>query len=87
MTDLASIIGIAMQIGSLVAVHREAGRPDTYWVGRAIAVDAEHLSIIELDHQGFWRDRKVFEVDDVTRVDFGGEYLRNLALVAGEPPS
>ena len=86
--DLPGVVRTAQGASPLVAVHREMARPDSVWVGVVRAVDAEHLSILELDSNAVWETlTTVFDSDDVTRVDFGGEYVTNLALVMGSAPS
>lgn len=71
----------------LVAVHRELDRPDVAWVGAVRGVKGTTLSLLEVGVQADWR-RKVrsYDLDDVTRLDFGGGYEEALALVAGEAP-
>ena len=85
--DLAGVIRTAQGASALVAVHRESARPDSVWVGMVRAVDDEHLSILELDSNAEWQTVvTLFDSDDITRVDFGGEYVTNLALVMGAGP-
>jgi hypothetical protein len=86
--DLNGVIRTAQGVSALVAVHREASRPDSLWIGVTRAVDDENLTLTELDAAGEWdATNSVFDTDDVTRVDFDTNYIRNLTLVMGDVPA
>lgn len=86
--DLNGVISTAHGVSTLVAVHRESSRPDALWIGVTRAVDDEHVTLTELDAGGEWdMTNTVFETDDVTRVDFDTNYIRNLSLVMGNVPA
>lgn len=72
----------------MVAVHVEFYRPDICWEGRILNVDDKEVHLLEVSTEGVWlRKPRVIDTEDVTRLDFGGDYERALALVAGEPPA
>jgi hypothetical protein len=71
----------------LVAVHRELDRPDEAWVGAVRGVKGSTLTLLEVGVQADWgRKTRSYDLDDLTRLDFGGGYEQALALVAGEAP-
>lgn len=85
--DLASVIATSRQVSPIVAVHREASRPDALWVGAVAAVDGDSLVLKGLSSQAVWENSpNNFDADDVTRIEFGTRYLANLALVMGDIP-
>ena len=85
--DLSNVIATAHSVSPIVAIHKEAGRPDALWVGAVKTVGDESLIFAELDAQAVWENLPTdFDSDDVTRVEFGTRYLANLALVMGDIP-
>jgi len=85
--DIGEVLAQAKQHASVVAVHREFERPDAAWCGAVRDVSSDTLSFLEVNVAGGWaRKPRRFDLDDITRVDFGGGYEEALQLVAGPPP-
>lgn len=83
-SDLPSILHMADVSAPLLALHREAARPDAFVVGKSTAGDEKHITLEDLSSYGRWNGTRVLDTDDVTRVEFGTIYLQRLAL-AMEP--
>lgn len=82
--ELLTRLGAA---ASVVTVHREFERPDVAWCGAIREVSGSTLTFLEVSVAGGWgRKPRRFDLDDVTRVEFGGGYEEALQLVAGPPP-
>ena len=84
--DLVGVIDTAQKQSPVVALHRETSRPDALWVGRVTAADNRHVTLSELDQHGEWDRQRVYDADDITRVEFGTIYLGHLALISGPAP-
>jgi hypothetical protein len=85
--DTAAAVLAAGAAHPLVAVHRELDRPDVAWVGAVRGVRGATLFLLEVGVQADWsRKPRAYDLDDITRVDFGGGYEEALALVAGKAP-
>ena len=85
--DTAGAVLAAGASQRLVALHRELDRPDVAWIGAVLGVEASTLSLLEVGVRADWASQpRRFDLDDVTRVDFGGGYEEALALVAGPAP-
>lgn len=73
--------------GSMVSVSLEFARPDACWIGSVRKIEGDTLTLLEVNVTGSWaRKPRLFDLDDITRVDFGGGYEEALHLVAGAPP-
>ncbi len=82
------LIRSASNVVPMIAIHREFERPDVGWIGNATSLTDSRLSLLEVNVAGGWgRKPRRFDVDDITRLDFGGGYEEALSLVAGPPPS
>jgi hypothetical protein len=82
--DLLTTAGVAFP---LVTVHLEKTDPDVCWIGRVLEIVGGHVALREIGPDAVWEPVPVaYPVQDITRVDFGGDYEGALALVGGEPP-
>jgi len=71
----------------MVSAFCELDRPDACWIGAVRELKGQTLSLLEVNNAGVWqRKARAFDLDDVTRVDFGGGYEEALHLVAGPAP-
>lgn len=72
----------------LVTIHTEVGDPDVCWIGRILGVNRGRVSLLEINPDATWDNRPAeHRLNDITRVNFGGEYEDALHLVGGEPKS
>jgi hypothetical protein len=72
----------------LVAIHTEVKDPDVCWIGRILGVNRGRVSLLEINPDAAWDNRPTeHRLNDITRVNFGGEYEDALHLVGGAPKS
>jgi len=85
--DVSDLVTDVAATASMVAVHCELDRPDVCWIGAVREVKGKTLSLLDVKPNGSW-DRKPqkFDLDDVTRLDFGDGYQDALLIVAGPAP-
>jgi hypothetical protein len=70
----------------LVTIHREEIDPDVCWIGRVLDITPEVVKILEVDPNGVWeKEPEEYPLNEITHVNFGGDYEDALYLVAGEP--
>lgn len=88
--DLDGFVGIvtsAAAASPLTAVFTEYDRPDSCWIGSVRSVGDQTLSLLEIDTKAEWDRRpRLFDAEDVTRLEFGGGYEEALNLVSGPAP-
>src|SRR5262249_1375928 len=72
----------------LVTIHRETVDTGACWIGTIKEVRHGQVSILEIGPDAKW-DRKstVYMMNEITSVEFGGEYERALYLVGRNPPA
>lgn len=84
----ATLLEGAKSCGPMVAVSRDFERPDINYVGAVHAIHGGELSMLEVTTGGIWFKRPtLFDLDDITEINFGGGYEEALALVAGPMPT
>ena len=83
------LIRSAARADPVITVFVEDDRPDICWIGAVISVGEQTLRLLEIDTQGEWHRRKprAIDLEDITRIEFGGGYEEALRLVAGPPPT
>jgi len=87
LSTAADILSSASDTYPMVTVHREFERPDVCWIGAVRRLEAETLSLLEVNVGGGWaRKPRRFDVEDISRVEFGGGYEDALLLVSGPAP-
>ena len=65
----------------------ELDRPDILWLGAVTAIDKDTVKFLEVDTlAGWYRKPRSIDVEDVTRIEFGGFYEEGLALVVAPRP-
>jgi hypothetical protein len=70
----------------LLTIHRELKDPDICQIGRVERIDRGCLSLLEIDPNARWHQRPTeYRVNEITRVNFGGDYEDALHLVDGLP--
>ena len=85
--NIGEVLAQARTHSTVITVYREFERPDVAWCGAVRDVSPDTLSLLEVNVAGGWGRRpRRFDLEDITRVDFGGGYEEALQLVAGSPP-
>jgi hypothetical protein len=87
MTSIVTIIRSAADWFPLITVHCEVRFADCCYIGRVLDVDDERLLLTIIDPDARWdlEEPDQFLIEDITRVDFGGQYEDALYRVGGEP--
>lgn len=80
--DLPALLGFASVRFPLVTIHYEATRPDECSIGRVERVTPAALVLRLIDPRARWIGAERIPLREITRVDFGGPYEENLALLA-----
>jgi hypothetical protein len=81
-TGLANLLSSAQRQFGLVSIFIERHAPDVCYIGRVLEVNSTDLTLEPIDPEARWQEPEVYELHDITRVDFGGSYEQALALVA-----
>jgi len=69
----------------LVTIHREKAEPSTCEIGRVVEVRKGSVTLLEIGPGAIWDERlRTYRLNQITRVDFGGDYENALHLVGGE---
>lgn len=85
--SIEDLLATAGEAYPLVTIHLEKTDPDVCWIGRVLEIVDGHVALREIGPDAVWEPVPVaYPVQDITRVDFGGDYEAALALVGGEPP-
>lgn len=85
--DTTAALHSANQRAPLVSIHVEFDRPDICWVGAVHKLNADTMQLLEVDTQAVWKRRpRAVDLEDVTRIEFGGSYEEGLASIAGPIP-
>jgi len=57
------------------------------WLGSVVQVDVDSLKFLEVSTLAEWaRKPRAVDLEDLTRIEFGGDYEAGVALVAGPRP-
>jgi hypothetical protein len=84
LTSVRRILTTAARRYHLVSIYIERDDPGVVFVGRVAGLTPKTLNLLELDAHAAWlREPSAWRLDEITRVDFGGEYQRRLLRVAG----
>ena len=85
--DVVVALRSTTEIAPLISIYVELDRPDIMWLGAVTAIDRDRVRFLEVSTQAEWhRKPRVIDLEDVTRIEFGGSYEEGLALVAGPRP-
>jgi hypothetical protein len=84
--DIQKLLLTAGHAFPLVAIQREQVDPSVCWIGRILGVERERVSLLEINPDGRWDDKpNAYQLNEITRVNFGGDYENALDLVGGDP--
>ena len=85
--DAAVALSSTTEIAPLISIFVELDRPDIMWLGSVTAIDRDRVLFLEVSTLAEWhRKPRAIDLEDVTRIEFGGSYEEGLALVAGPRP-
>jgi hypothetical protein len=70
----------------LVTIHIEREDPEVCFIGVRVKVTRRWLRLAEVTPKAKWSEFTKWELDSITKVDFGGGYERALFAVAGPHP-
>ena len=69
----------------LVTIHREKVAPDVCHIGHVVEITRGRISLKEINPDATWVDAPtIYRLDEITRVNFGGDYENALYLVGGD---
>lgn len=86
--DVAAVVRSAAAADPVTTVFVEDDRPQVCWIGAVVSVGEQALRLLEIDTQGEWRRKsRSIDLEDITRIEFGGGYEEALRLVAGPRPT
>jgi hypothetical protein len=78
----------ANKLFPLLTIHRENIKPDVCWIGKIEEIRRGQVSLLEIGPDATWDDEPTsYKLNEITAVEFGGEYERALHLVGGNPRS
>jgi hypothetical protein len=78
----------ATKLFPLLTIHRERVDPDVCWIGKSEEIGQGQVSLLEIGPDATWyRKPTRYKLNEITQVEFGGEYEEALHLVGGNPPS
>lgn len=85
LSSTRSVIETASRCAPLITIHREIDDPGVCHIGRTLKVTDTHVELHEIDCDARWWEHGTdqYALSEVTRIDFGGDYERALALVNG----
>jgi len=84
--SIEDLLTTAGEAYPLITIHLEKADPEVCWIGRVLEVIDGHVALREIGPDAVWESLPVaYPLQDITRVDFGGDYEAALFLVGGEP--
>jgi hypothetical protein len=85
--SVASIEGLLLSAGTefpLVTIHRERVDPHVCWIGQILSVERGRVSLLQINPDAKWDEKPTtYWLNEITRVNFGGDYEDALHLVGG----
>ena len=90
MQDLDSTRAVLKALGdggALLCVWRDVARPDGMLIGSLVEIEKKRVWLLEVTYRARWKRRQTgIKRRHISRVCCGGDYLEQLALVAGPRP-
>ena len=84
--SIEDLIESAGRAFPLVTIHQEVVDPDVCRIGRVVEVNKKQVSLLEIDPDAKWdKTPTEYRLNEITRVNFGGDYEDALSLVGGLP--
>jgi len=75
------------RLHGLVALSEEISDPNSSYVGKIGKIELDKVELRNISTTGEWLNTEIFDTSNITRVDFGGEYLNALNLVINNSPA
>lgn len=83
----AALLRSAATAFPVITLYTEADDPTVCAIGRPQRITSKHVELLDVSTEATWEaEPRRFRLDDVTRVDLGGEYETMLHHLAGYPP-
>jgi len=86
LTDIAKLLITANKAFPLT-ISREQIDPEVCWIGRVVGIEQGRVALLQIGPDAKW-DKKPneYRLNEITRVNFGGDYENALHLVGGNGP-
>jgi hypothetical protein len=85
-SSLGALLVSANRQFPLITVHRERVLPGCCDIGRVTELGRHHVSMLLIDPGAVWDEQpERIMLNQITRVDFGGEYEESLHMIGGAP--
>ena len=86
-TSLADLLRSAADAFPLITIHTEQDDPDCCWIGQVLSVDQKKVQLQEIRPGATWVvGPREFRLNQITRVNFGGDYEDALFIAGGGSP-
>jgi hypothetical protein len=82
LTSMEALLHSLRHVTPLVTIHREALAPDECEIGRVEMISTDGVVVQTITSSAAWAERRAFTFEEITRIEFGGEYEKTLAMVA-----
>jgi len=82
LSSTAELLLTANRAFPLITIHLEKADGGACWIGRVVEVSKGRVTLLEIGPDAAWDDRlESYKLNEITRVDFGGDYESALYLV------
>lgn len=86
LTSIEKLLESANRAFPLLTIHREEINPNVCHIGRVVGVGNGKVSLLEIGPDAKWDKQPTnYQLIEITRVNFGGDYEGALHLVGGAP--
>ena len=83
-SSLEKLLRTANRAFPLLTIHREKVDADACWIGRVVGLGSGCVTLLEIGPDASWHDvLETYRLNEITRVDFGGDYEDALQLIGG----
>jgi hypothetical protein len=82
----SEVVRIGTQYFPLITLHCEIAYPNECYIGHLLEITSKRIVIDNLDTKAKWTGPRTFELNQITRIDYGSGYETALAAVAASRP-
>jgi len=83
-SSLEKLLESANRAFPLVTIHREKVDAGACWIGRVVDLTRGRVTLLEIGPDASWdKGLESYRLNEITRVDFGGDYEDALQLIGG----